>query len=366
MRRGLPAGFLAICVLGLAACGKVATTPGGATSPTASAAATPARTLLVTYSSAAASTPPVVWFFNLAGEQVGQVTLATNSYVAGVAGSRVFVMTQSGSLSAIHPDGSSEALGELGTTAPFTPSPDGKRWVWATSETQGNLTASAIHLGGDGIQPRVIETATEPYRALQPYEWTATGLFVERGAMGIGGYIPYLPATGPVDEVDVKNNSVKPVAGSEKCAFSDMAADGTVACFPQTPHTLRLQYADGRTNDIGLATPRFNFSGDAYFDANGQQLTVGGATGQGAEVANGEQYATDLVKTGDASISRLSLGGVRPVEFNRAGCWLPDGSLLVYRPSGSADGVPETFIYHSAGTTTTIATPGMPLGFVSG
>jgi hypothetical protein len=304
----------------------------------------------------------VVRFFNLSGQEVNHLTLPGDSQIIAVAGSRVFVSTQSGQLSALHRDGSSESLGVIDAGAPFVASPDGKRWVWATSTTQASQVASAIHLAGDGVAPRVIETASENYRSLRPYAWTKVGLFVEHGAMGIGGYIPYLPATGAVDEVNLATNGVKPIAGSDRCQFSDMAEDGTIACLPGQ-HTLRLAYPNGRNTDISLLTPRFNLSGDAYFSPDGQQLTVAGAVGVGFQA--GEQYATDLVATSDASISRISLVGVRPASFMRSACWLPDGSLITYRPDNSAD--PQgTFIYHASRSSTMITKSGMPLGVLTG
>jgi hypothetical protein len=311
--------------------------------------------------------PSSVRFFKLDGSEVSHVTLATNDQVVGVAGARVFVLGTSGKLRGLHRDGSFEDLADFGNAGvTFAASPDGRRWLWSTSSSDSNTISSKIHLGGDGITPRVIQSAStsgSEARALRPYEWTAVGAFVEHGAVGIGGYIPYLAATGPVDRLDVDKGTATSIAGSATCSFSDMSADGTIACIPHQPqHTLRLVRRDGSV-DIPLSTPRFNLEGDAYFSRNGQLLTVAGAVGVGPQ-AN-ERYGTDLVKPLDASISRLSLEGVRPAGFMRAACWLADGSLVVYRPDNSADG-PGVFIVSASGASTSITKSGVPVGVLTG
>jgi hypothetical protein len=307
-----------------------------------------------------------VRFFKLDGSEVSHVTLATNDQVVGVAGARVFILGMNGKLRGLHRDGSFEDLADFGTAGvTFVASPEGTRWLWSTSSSDSNTISSAIHLGGVGITPRVVESAStnmSEARALRPYEWTAVGAFVEHGAVGIGGYIPYLATTGPVDQLDVENGTPTAVASNAKCGFSDMAADGTIACFP-SQHTLRLMRRDGSAVDIPLSTPRFNLTGDAYFSHNGQLLTVAGAVGVGFQ--GSERYGTDLVKPLDGSISRLSLEGVRPAAFMRAACWLADGSLVVYRPDNSAD-APGVFIVSPSGASTPITKSGVPVGVLTG
>src|SRR5260370_39317958 len=109
-------------------------------------------------------------------------------------------------------------------------------------------------------------------RALRPYEWTPVGAFVEHGAVGIGGYIPYLAATGPVDQLDVDKGSATAIAATATCSFSDMSVDGTIACFPRQPqHTLRLERRGGSL-DLPPAPPRFHLTGDRDFSQDGHLL----------------------------------------------------------------------------------------------
>jgi hypothetical protein len=366
--RGTLATVAPVVALLVAGCANSVTPPASATHTPTPPARQAAPLLVVAdpspYSGQALTS---VRFFKLDGSGVSHVTLTTGDQVVAAAGARVFVLSAKGKLRGLHRDGTSEDLADFGNAGvAFVASPDGTRWLWSTSSSDGNTIKSEIHLGGVGVTPRVIESASanmSEARALRPYEWTAVGAFVEHGAVGIGGYIPYLAATGPVDQLDVETGTATPIASSGACSFSDMSADGTIACLPQkTQHSLRLVRRDGSVVDIALSTPRFNLTGDAYFSRNGLLLTVAGAVGAG--FSGQERYGTDLVKPIDASISRLSLEGVRPAGFMRAACWLPDGSLVVYRPDNSADG-PGVFIVGPSGASTSIAKSGVPVGVLT-
>jgi hypothetical protein len=361
-------GVLAAAAVALAACGANSLTAASASSPSSASSPALSRVLVVadpTVSSGSGGTPSIVRFFSLDGHEASHASLPTGSQIVGVGGARVFVLDANGKLRALHRGGTYEDLADLGNgSVSFVASPDGKRWVWATSMFQGQTITSAVHLGGDRLTPKTVETVTEDNHSLRPYEWTSVGLFVQHGAVGIGGYIPYLAATGPVDRLDVNAGTATPITGSDTCNFSDMAADGTVACFPnRAQHHVRIISPDGKVTDIPLSTPRFNLTGDAYFSHDGQQITVGGAVGAGFQ--GGEHYGTDLIKASDGSIARLTLDGVRPAGFMRAACWLADGSLIVYRPSNSADG-PGTFVYGADGKSTSITKSGEPLGILTG
>jgi len=359
-------------MVAIAACGANGTSASGHLTPSptvtlSSGSPAPENTPLLVVadpSPYAGQSAVVVRFFSLAGREASRITLAVGDQVVGATGARVFVLTMSGKLRGLHRNGSYDELGDLGSSGVVVrSSPDGTRWLWSTSTPNGNVISSAIHLGGDGLTPHVVESATEANRALRPYEWTAVGAFVEHGAVGIGGYIPFLGATGPVDRLNVETKATMRITNTDKCGFSDMAMDGTFACFPAA-YTVRIVYPEGRTTDIPLARPRFNLTGDSYFSQDGMSLTVAGAEGNGAN-GQGERFGTDVIKTSDASINRLALNDVRPADFMRAACWLPDGSLVVYRPSYAAD-PSGVFIASPSGGSTTISNSGEPVGLLSG
>jgi hypothetical protein len=258
-------------------------------------------------------------------------------------------------------DGSFEELGNLGAMeSGFIPNPEGTQWIWSTYEgnSQNNNAHSTVYVGGAGRSPHIIGQATELARGLAPYEWTATGAIIQDAPSGIGGYIPVGAAIGPVERYDPKNGSLTPVTSSQTCMFSDLAADGTIACFPRQPlHSVRLIYKDGRTVTIPLATPRFNLTGDAYFRPRADLMTVAGAVGN----QSSEHYGLDLVKPSDASISRFGPDDLLPAMRERS--WLPDGSLVM-RHEDFVPGDPGIYLLSPSGNAVKVASTGVAVGFL--
>ena len=148
------------------------------------------------------------------------------------------------------------------------------------------------------------------------------------------------------------------------CTFGDMAADGTIICFPGGAY-VRLVSSSGKTTNIPLATPRFNNVGEAYCAPTEAVCTVTGATGVGNAMEQSnqpEQYGTDLVTT-DGSISRFGPEGVAPAMGWQS--WLPDGSLVVWRRPRAAGGPAGLYVLDKAGHGPFIADGGEPVGYVN-
>jgi hypothetical protein len=355
---------LLVATLVLAACGSGST---AGTSPSGSATPSPSlspNTLIVIADfsqSAYGTTPTVLHLVRPDGTEVNQLTLKAGATTTTARGSRIFVVEQDGSLKALHRDGSVEDLGSLGTTlldGSVVASSDGNTWVWGTTSSGSHGTVFA---GAKGAAPRVLEQSDETGRAVRPYSWTQRGLTIEHGGLGIGGYILFYTATGPIDLVDPVTGTITPINHTSDCSFSDLATSGTIACFPQaTMHTLSLIAQGGKVTTVALAADRFAREGAAYFSPNGDQVAVGGATGSGP---GKELFATDLVNTGDGTIKPLGLDGVRPADGPWA--WLSDGSLIVYRPQVAAAGT-GVWLVGPTGTVTKLAAGGLPIGVLSG
>jgi hypothetical protein len=346
----------------LAACGG-----GAGTSPSASATPSPSlspKTLIVIADfsqSSYGTTPTVLHLVGPDGKEVNQLTLKAGATTTTAAGSRIFVVEQDGSLKALHRDGSVEDLGSLGTTlldGSVVASPDGNTWFWGTTS---NGSHGTVYAGAKGAAPRVLEQSDETGRAVRPYSWTQRGLAVEHGALGIGGYILFYPATGPIDLVDPVTSTIRPLNHTSDCSFSDLATNGTLACFPlATMHTLSLIAANGQVTTVQLSADRFAREGAAYFSPTNDQVAAGGAAGLGP---GKEQFATDLIKTSDGTIKPLGLDGVRPADGPWA--WLSDGSLIVYRPQVAAAGT-GVWLVAPSGTVTKLAAGGQPIGVLTG
>ena len=354
-----------IAALLLAACGSSKAATSGSASPSSSEAASPASKSVMVVSDHDPGDPrsATLRLLRPDGTVVQTLTVKAGSELLGAAGARIFV--RSGTLlKAIHPDGSVEELGDLGGTGRFFASPDGKRWMWGTSDA----SQSQVHVAGDGMSPRVVASSTAQPRAIEPYAWTPVGAFLQDAPVGIGGYILFDSAYGPVKKLDLTSFSATSVAHTDACSFSDMRGDGTIACLGGSgtnSRTLILFAPDGKQQTIQLAMPRFTQDGDAYFSRDGKQVTVAGATAVGAN-GQPEQYGADLVTVADASISRLAIDGVRLPSFLRWQSWLDDGSLVVWRPAGAAGGAAGVFIVSPGGTATQISQGGFPIGLITG
>jgi hypothetical protein len=354
-----------VAALLLSACGSSGTGSSSATSPSPSAAASATSRVLIVVSDHDPGDPrsATLRLLRPDGTVVQTLTVKAGAELLEAAGSRIFVRSGT-ALKAIHQDGSVEELGDLGGSGRFAASPDGKRWMWATRDAnQGQ-----VHMAGDGMSPRVVaQSSTEP-RAIEPYTWTPVGAFLMDAPVGIGGYILFDPAAGPVKKLDLTSFSTSPVAHTDTCSFSEMRRDGTIACLGgsgQNVRSLILFAPAGKQQTIDLAMPRFAQSGDAYFSPDGKQVTVAGATGAGAD-GHPEQYGTDVVTVRDGSIRRLAIDGVRLPSFLRWQSWLADGSLVVWRPEGAAGGPAGVFIVGPDGNSTQISQGGFPIGMLAG
>ena len=388
VRSGLP---LILGALLLAACGAAPShnqAMSAQATTTASAAATrnpgPALLLVVQTKAATQDQPGSIGLFTTDGKAAGVLTLKPGANVLAVAGARIFVRASDGTLDAIRRDGSTEVL----ETAPNTlagiggliASPDGTRWIWASQTA--DTSNQSIFLAGDGLAARKIGTFAYA-TVLQGYAWTAKGAILDSLPPDYFGYRPFntpFAAIGGMRVVDPNTATIQKLLSPSQCVFSDESADGSIACFPTQVgflvpnlHTLRIVSAGGKTTDLSLAVPRFNYVGDAYFSPDGSMLTVGGAVGS-AVTGNGqpgsadpqkEQYATDLVQVADGSIARFGPTGAHPAMGHQS--WLPAGQLVLWRPNGDG-GAPGLYVLdpHGTGQSSEIEVTGTPLGYLVG
>ena len=348
----------------VAACAQPGAQPPRSSSGTvgSSASASPtAETLIVLADRPqSASAPTVLHLVRLDGTEANRLTVKAGATVTNARGSRIFVM-EPGALKALHRDGTVEDLNTLDASVQLgtlVASPDGNTWLWASYDNSGQGT---VYVAGKDKAARVVEQSREDARAVRPFSWTQRGPVIEHGAVGIGGYIIYYTATGPVDLVEPVSGKFTPLNVPANCSFSDLSTNGTIACFPAntTGHSLTLIADNGKVTSVALPAGRFAREGAAYFSPNNDQLTVGGATGAGP---GQEQYAADLVKTGDGSVKPVSVDGVRPGDGTWT--WLSDGSLIVYRPQ-FASTAPGVWLVRPDGSTSKLASSGEPIGVLT-
>jgi hypothetical protein len=345
--------------------------------PTTSAASTTTATkatdvLLVVVASTPKDQSGSVALYRTDGTQAAQFPLQQGSRVLAVAGSRIFVASGD-QLKAMRRDGSLESLGSIGTGGRwFASNPDGTRWIWGTADQGSDPVHSAVHLAGDGLTARVIETAAESGRMLAPLTWTKRGAFVALAPVGgHGGYFPFgrtvgwLLVEGPVHRLDPTTGQVTSIPQSAACMFADEAADRSLVCFPGGSN-VRLYSPGGKITNVSLAKPRFNITDEAFCAPSEAICTVAGATGVGNRMAfpdsnSLEQYGTDLIQT-NGTISRFGPDGVDPAMGPRS--WLPDGRLVLWRRTLAAGGASGVYVLDRSGKGPFIPTTGEPVGYL--
>lgn len=339
------------------------------------------------------STHPVtVQLFRADGTRANTLTLRSGVAIIGAAGPRLFILEPGGVLRGVKIDGSStEELGNLGTKElfGFVPSPDGQRWLWGTLDsgvaygpepTLGSgipqpgappspTLESSIHLAGVGLPERIVDRASYVGRVIQPSGWTVAGpvVGIRQVCCGLGGGpVAFGSAyVMPMYLLDLDRGTTKPLPGPDCRRFSDVAADGTVACFDDSPTGLfKLIRPDRKVLTVPLPSWASQ-SGGAYFSPRSPQASVAYvAAPMGRTQAIFDGFETDLVNTSTGSSMPLPLAGVLPALTTQSS-WLPDGSLVVSRWQGAAGGEPGTYVVSPTGSVVRINATGSPIGLLA-
>ncbi len=368
----LPAGrmiaVLAACVLS-AGCGQPGHDPGPAAPVSRAAQLAP---LVAVLEAPFGSVPNAVRLVGLDGVEAARLPLPDDAEAVAVGGRRVLVAGAGRLLGATV--GGGPAPVALSLVAPLAAdgadalvrglviSPDGRSWLFASVVQHGDGTiTSRIHRGGAGEADRVVIERTAPGRALQPVAWTTGGVVVGDEPVGIGGYVLFRRTFGPTSLLDLDSGALHPLT-AEACAFSDLAADGTVACVVDGregpnragPVRLRIQPRSGAPVEVRLPAG-IQQAGAALFSPDGLWVTLAGSPA----TAEASEPVTDvLVDRRDGGVHPLPASGLIPVA------WLPGGRILADRPSGIEGGDPGTWTIIPAAGATRLSTAPLALGLL--
>ena len=355
----------------LSACGPSHGAPVGTPaapkpSPTPTASPTPAThlPLIGVLDHPFGAAPNTLRLFRVdGGGEVAHVSIDPDAEAVTTSGSQVLV-AGSGQLRALAPDGSVVALVSFpGSGAELVRGlagdPSGTSWLWAMVGQSGTVATSKVYLGSPTSTPTVVLTSTAQGKAMQPLAWTAGGPVVSDEPLGIGGYVLFRRTFGSAGLLDMASRTVKPLTDTS-CAFSDMAADGSVACVlngREAPNnggvvTLRVMRPGRPALNVPLA-PSVAQAGAALFSPDGTTLSLATspALGEGQE-----QVTMELVDVATGAHHAFGPAGLMPVA------WLPDGRLLAVRLPGVAGGDVGTYVVDSGGTATLISTASTVVG----
>ena len=304
---------------------------------------------------------------SLDGHQVAHTIVPASASWQGVGGG-LLTFVDHGTLKGLKPSGAVETLGSLaGSADGAVVSPDGQHWMTATLTSDASGVTSQLVLGTRGGADRVVARLTAQDRHLTPFRWTAGGPIYQHAVMGVGGYILFGDgASGPTYRLDAGSGQVSTVLGTSDasdCRLADLAADGTIACVRSMPSlSLAVLSPGGHVVEMPLPRPAFNqYGAVSFLPGSGQRLVIGGATSAGP---NQEQYVTYLFDAGSRQLRPFGPAGLRPVAGPSS--WLPDGSLLTYRPEGAAGGSPGIYVVRPDGSARKVLASGTPLGVITG
>ena len=359
-----PFSLIALAVA-LAGCAGQPAPHSASRSPGPAASATPSSRSLIAVSAEAGAGRTALSLVTLDGTAVGHVTLQSSDYPWPSVGGGMLTFVDHGQLKGLKPSGSVETLGPLAgySAGPAVVSPDGQHWMWGTfsSGSDGTVT-SKLMLGSRGSADRVIDQEISQQRHLEPFRWTSAGPTYVAAPVGVGGYILFDIGGTPSWRFDPDTGKVTPLLAGTTCKLGDLAQDGTIACLGMNS-TLDVLRPAGGVVEVALPKPAFTQRGAVSFAPGSVATTVvvGGATSAGPP---SERYETDLLDIGSRTLRQFGPAGLRPVDGPWS--WLPDGSLLAYRPAGAFGGDPGIYVVAPDGSAKKVLSAGTALGVITG
>jgi hypothetical protein len=229
-----------------------------ARTPTAAATTQPTASPAQTPSAAPADIRLVIDDFN--GSQVRLARLdATDTATAkgrydGIVSGQVIVL-DGNTLQSLNRNGTVTKLGQLAATPDWdgvgtvVVNPQLSQWIYAIRDQASTAT---IHLGTP-TSDRVIATLASPdgNAYYQPFAWNASGVYMVRQPLGLGGAGPFLEYHFSLAKFDLNSGHVAEVSPS--CIAYQVLDDGTMICRQQTSGVVEIRSPSGHSNLIQVA-----------------------------------------------------------------------------------------------------------------
>lgn len=209
----------------------------------------------------------------------GTVTASITGEYDGNVGGEVIVLNGT-TLEALNPDGRVTRLGQLAAMPDLTNpgsvavNPQLTQWNYAIRD---EASTARIHLGTPATD-KIVATLPSPdgnafYR---PFAWNASGVYMVRQPVGIGGERPFLEYDFPLAKFDLATDRVTDV--SPQCIVHQVLDDGTMICGqPNVGGRIEVRSPSGHSNVIQVVTggnTNDNFVSVAV-SPNGKRLIAG-------------------------------------------------------------------------------------------
>jgi len=330
LRSGRAVG-VAVAAMFLAACGA----PSQNASNRSPAAGTPTAAATTRPSASAAQSPspaqaePRLVIADLTRLQVRLARLdATDTATVkgrydGIVSDQVIVLDGT-TLQALNRNGAVTKLGQLaaipdwGGVGTVVVDPRLSQWLYAIHDNASN---ASIHLGTP-TNDRVVATLPSPdgNAFYSPFAWNASGIYMLRTPVGIGGAGPFLEYRFPLAKFNLSNGQVTDV--SPQCIAEQVLDDGTMICRKSTGGgVIEIRSPSGQSNLIQLAVGGGG-TGDAYIAvavSPDDKRLIAGRNGARDPVINYQIAMADLT-----SSSAQAFG---PLDY-LPDAWLPDGRVV--------------------------------------
>jgi hypothetical protein len=181
-------------------------------------------------------------------------TATAKGHYDGIVSGQVIVL-DGNTLQSLNRNGIVTKLGQLAATPDWdgvgtvVVNPQLSQWMYAIRDQSSTAT---IHLGTP-TSDRVIATLPSPdgNAYYQPFAWNASGVYMVRQPLGLGGAGPFLEYHFWLAKFDMNSGHVTEV--SPACIAYQVLDNGTMICRQQTSGVVEIRSPSGHSNLIQVA-----------------------------------------------------------------------------------------------------------------
>jgi hypothetical protein len=364
-------------ILGLSGCGQSPPSPPNAPSASAQSlpAAAPTPTVAAPYLAFRDAQPPTetIRILDLSGHLQSETKTSTPgaAEVAGAGHRGVYLLSGTGRLSVLAPDGTVTELatipGATSTAATrVVESPDGSEWAASVVRFATDVSATAttdVYVGGASGTPRHLRTLTranivgnQPAGGYAALRWYSGGLLLGSDPTNVGGAGPFISEDYERAVVVVMDPATGRVAQPLPCPPYDVAGDGSAVCLDAAG--LSIKGPGGTSTSIPVGTAER--VGDVAFVGGSHRLVYFSASAD--QTTWGPSGWTDSVHVVTVSGSHLDdhvvATGAAWDEVDSAWSWVVDSTTIAF-VTGPRDNPTAVLLDVTTGATT-------PLGRATG
>lgn len=235
-------------------------------------------------------------------------------------GSDVIVLSGT-TLNILDRDGNVRTLGQVPSTAtkPVLVSPDLSQWLYGVSDAKYTVTIHLATAGGD----RVLATLPGSDNGVYvPFSWNASGIYLVKEGIGLGGAAPFLDYRFPLAKLDIASGRVTDLALG--CLVYQVLEDSTIVCREITPDgRIEFRSPSGSVKAIQISTP----GGTVYGQGIYMRVLISPDETRLIAVRNGSTDPVINYQMAVAELTSSTATSFGPLDF-LPDVWLPDGRVV--------------------------------------